>query len=74
MLLFLGLIRIIKELYKANSTKKYHFNNLIFYIKRKNFEIYKIKVLQPDIETILAKKENYRKSGPKARVLTFQLR
>lgn len=45
LLQFLKLIGKIEELYRKNSIKNYYINNLIFYMKRKYFQIYKINVL-----------------------------
>lgn len=46
-----GLTGRVRELYEEGSTKKYHVNDLILYVERKDFEICGIKVLQPDMET-----------------------
>ena len=49
----MGLTKRVRKLYKENSTKKYYLSDLILYVERKNFEIYEVKVLQPDIEMTL---------------------
>lgn len=69
-----GLIGRVKELYGEGSTKKYHVNDLILYVERKDFEICGIKVLQPDMGTTPAVIGGHRGGEPGARALILQSR
>lgn len=40
-ILFIRTHKRVKKLYRENNIKKYHLNDLIFYIKPKDFEIVK---------------------------------
>ena len=46
-----GLTGRVRELCGAGGTKKYHLNDLILYVERKDFEICEVKVLQPGMGT-----------------------
>lgn len=65
----LGLIKTVKELYREVGTKKYHLNEIILYIKRKNFEIDKVKVFQLDIRTSPAVIGEHKSGKPGAKAL-----
>lgn len=69
-----GLTGRVKELYKKGGTKKYYIINLIFYVEKKDFEICRIKVLQPAMGTIPMIIGDHKRDKPGARALILQLR
>lgn len=69
-----GLTGRVKKLYKKGDTKKYYIINLILYVEKKDFEISRVKVLQPDIETIAIIIGDHKEGKPGARALILQLR
>ncbi len=69
-----GLTGRVKELYGEGGTKKYHLNDLILYVERKNFEIDGVKVLQPDIRITPAVIGRHGGGKPGARALILRSR
>lgn len=64
-----GLTGRVRELYGAGGTKKYHLNDLILYVERKDFEICGVKVLQPGMGTTPAVIGGHGGGEPGARAL-----
>ncbi len=50
-LLLSGLTERVSELFGKSGTRKYHSNDLILYVKRKDFEVSGVKVLQRGMRT-----------------------
>lgn len=74
LLLLSSLTKRIRKLYRKSGTKKYHLNNLLVYVNRKNFEVNKVKILQQDIKSRPAIIESYRRGKSGAKTLILQSR
>lgn len=70
----LGLTKKVKKLFRENGIKKYHLNDLIFYVKKKDFKVNKIKILQQGIETTPDVITGYRRSKLRVKALILSLK
>ena len=70
----LGLTRRVKELYGEGGTKKYHLNDLLLYVERKDFEVSRVKVLHQEMRTIPGVMGGYGGGEPEARALILRPR
>lgn len=68
------LTRRIIELFRESSTKKYHLNDLILYVEKKDFEVGGINIFQQGIATTPAVIGGHGGGEPKARALILRSR
>ena len=69
-----GLTGRVRELYGEGGTKKYHLNDLLLYVERKDFEVCGVKVLQQGMGTIPAVMGGHGGGEPGARALILRPR
>ncbi len=69
-----GLTGRVRELFGEGGTKKYHLNDLILYVERKDFEVSGVKVFQQGMGTTPAVIGGHGEGEPGARALILRSR
>ncbi len=69
-----GLTGRVRKLFGEGGTKKYHLNDLILYVERKDFEVSRVKVSQQGMRTTPAVIRGHGRSELRVRALILQSR